>query len=141
MITLKIFYLAYLSLKHVVAINLFLYFHVIFSGTNLLNSFLNILSKLCHVYLYACIQNFPNQKKRERLSMGFTEKNSHFDLKCWVIGETKIRPGIPPVTHFFRSKCLHFFFQCWSYGALCIQKKVRLICSCKQSIYRVADQI
>ena len=72
--SLKIFYLAYLSLKHVVAINLFLHFHVIFSGTNLSNNFLKILSKLCHVYLYACIQNFPNQKKKKGYQWGSLKK-------------------------------------------------------------------
>ena len=63
-------------------------------------------------------------------SQHWKKKLSHFDLKNWVTGGTKIRPGIlnnwrifesitrnngsnlvPPVTHLLRSKWLEFFFQ------------------------------
>ena len=69
------------------------------------------------------------------------KKWSNFDLKSWVNGGTKIRPGIQsnwkvfesiwlkyspithnhirPVTQLFRSKWLHFFFQC-KRGARCL---------------------
>ena len=72
------------------------------------------------------------------------KKLSHFDLKSWVIGGTKIRPGIPsnwrifaqfdskilpslgilcrilvlPLPQLFRSKWLNFFFQWSSFGSL-----------------------
>ena len=98
------------------------------------------------------------------------KKWSHFDLKNWVTGGTKIRPGIPsnwrifesnwldiekeflnclsissqfdskilqwlgipgrilvpPVTQIFRSKWLHFLFQCWGERVLAsLQKQVQ----------------
>ena len=77
--------------------------------------------------------------KRSLMPLHWKKKWSHFDLKSWVTGGTKIRPEIvliwlsilshfdsniiqligipgrilvPTVTQLFWSKWLHFFFQC-----------------------------